>query len=68
VTTGPVRDFDLHPGEDDVRVFVCQPAGVLHLSNDVYASAERYGDVVLRTPSPTRCAIWISSTRRAATG
>jgi hypothetical protein len=47
VTTRPVRDFDFHPDEDDVRVFACQPAGVLCWSSDAYVSAARYGDLVL---------------------
>jgi hypothetical protein len=47
VTTRPVRDFGFHPDEDDVRVFACQPAGVLCWSSDAYVSAARYGDLVL---------------------
>ncbi len=43
----PVRDFDFHPDEADVRVFTSPPDGVLHLSDDAYVSAARYGDVVL---------------------
>jgi len=46
MTTDPVRDFDLHPDEDDVRVFTAQPAAVLRLSDDAYLSAAHYGDVV----------------------
>jgi hypothetical protein len=42
VTTGPVRDFDFHPDEEAIRVFACEPSGVLHLSSDAYVSA-RYG-------------------------
>jgi hypothetical protein len=44
---GRVRDFDLHPDEDHVRVFVAAPGGVLRDDSDVYVSAGRYGDVVL---------------------
>jgi hypothetical protein len=44
---GRVRDFDLHPDEDHVRVFVAGPGGVLRDDSDVYVSAGRYGDVVL---------------------
>ncbi len=44
---GPVRDFDFHPDEDDVRVFVTEPDGVLRLGDDVYVSVGRYGDVIL---------------------
>jgi Protein of unknown function (DUF402) len=47
VTTRAVRDFDFHPDEDDVRVFVTGPGGVLRLGDDVYVSAGRYGDVIL---------------------
>ena len=43
----PVRDFDLHPDEDDVRVFVTEPGGVLRIDDDAYVSAGRYGDVIL---------------------
>ena len=43
----PIRDFDFHPDEDDVRVFVTEPAGVLRIGDDVYVSAGRYGDVIL---------------------
>jgi hypothetical protein len=42
-----VRDFDFHPDEDDVRVFVTEPRGVLRIGDDVYVSAGRYGDVIL---------------------
>ena len=45
--TRAVRDFDFHPDEDDVRVFVTEPGGVLRLGDDVYVSAGRYGDVIL---------------------
>jgi Protein of unknown function (DUF402) len=45
--TGPVRDFDFHPDEDGVRVFVTQPDGVLRLGDDAYVSVGRYGDVIL---------------------
>jgi hypothetical protein len=47
VTTRAVRDFDFHPDEDDVRVVVTEPGGVLRLGGDVYVSAGRYGDVIL---------------------
>jgi hypothetical protein len=47
VTTGPVRDFDLHPDEDAVRVFTSGPDGVLRLTGDVFVSAARYGNIVL---------------------
>jgi hypothetical protein len=47
VTTGPVRDFDFHPDEDYVRVFVAEPGGVLRAAGEVYVSAGRYDDVVL---------------------
>lgn len=47
MSTRLVRDFDFHPDEDDVRVFVSQPSGVLHLNSDAYVSAARYGEVVL---------------------
>ena len=47
MTTGPVRDFDFHPDEQDVRVFTAQPDAVLELSDDAFVSAARYGDVVL---------------------
>ncbi len=47
VTTMPVRDFDLHPDEDDVRVFVTEPGGVLRIGDGLYVSAGRYGDVIL---------------------
>lgn len=47
MTTGPVQDFDFHPDEEAVRVFACEPGGVLHLSSDAYVSAVRYADVVL---------------------
>jgi hypothetical protein len=45
--TTPARDFDFHPDEDDVRVFVTGPGGVLRIGDDVYVSAGRYGDVIL---------------------
>ena len=35
----PVRDFDFHPDEEGVRVFVAGPAGVLRLDDDGYVSA-----------------------------
>jgi hypothetical protein len=44
---GPVRDFDFHPHEDHMRVFVTEPGGALRISDDVYVSAGRYGDVIL---------------------
>jgi hypothetical protein len=47
VTTRPVRDFDFHPDEEDVRVFTSRPDGVLRLSDDVHVSAARYGGIVL---------------------
>ena len=47
VIPGAVRDFDFHPDEDDVRVFVTEPGGVLRLGDDVYVSAGCYGDVIL---------------------
>jgi hypothetical protein len=47
VSTRPVRDFDFHPDEAEVRVFAAEPAGVLRSGSDVYVSAARYGDVVL---------------------
>jgi hypothetical protein len=47
VTTRPVRDFDLHPDEDSVRVFTSGPDGVLRFSGDAYVAAARYGDIVL---------------------
>jgi hypothetical protein len=43
----PVRDFDLHPDEDGVRVFATEPGGVLRLRDDMFVSAGRYGDVIL---------------------
>jgi hypothetical protein len=47
VMAGAVRDFDCHPDEDDVRVSVTEPGGVLRLGDDVYVSAARYGEVIL---------------------
>jgi hypothetical protein len=47
VTPRAVRDFDFHPDEDDVRVFVTGPSGVLRLADDVYVSAGRHGNVIL---------------------
>jgi Protein of unknown function (DUF402) len=47
VTPRAVRDFDFHPDEDDVRVFVTGPGGVLRLADDVYVSAGRHGNVIL---------------------
>src|SRR5947209_1961270 len=47
VISEPVRDFDFHPDEDQVRVFTVDPGGVLRFSSEVYVSAARYGDVVL---------------------
>jgi hypothetical protein len=47
VVSGPVKDFDFHPDEDQVRVFTADPGGVLRFSSEVYVSAARYGDVVL---------------------
>jgi hypothetical protein len=46
VTAGPVRDFDFHPDEDDVRVFTVHQDGVLRWDSDAYVGAARYGDVV----------------------
>jgi hypothetical protein len=43
----PVRDFDFHPDEPDVRVFTTEPGGVLRIGDDAYVSAGRYGDVIL---------------------
>lgn len=43
----PVRDFDFHPDEHEVRVFAAEPAGVLRFTSDVVVYAARYGDVVL---------------------
>jgi len=39
MTTGRVRDFDLHPDEDALRAFTSGPDGVLRLSGDAYVSA-----------------------------
>ncbi|MDR2986661.1 MAG: DUF402 domain-containing protein [Nocardiopsaceae bacterium] len=47
MTAGPVRDFDFHPDEDGVRVFVTEPAGVLRIDSDAYVSAGRYSDLIL---------------------
>lgn len=47
VTGGQVRDFDFHPDEAGVRVFVAEPGGVLRFGRDVYVTAARYGDVIL---------------------
>ncbi|MGH3150736.1 MAG: DUF402 domain-containing protein [Streptosporangiaceae bacterium] len=47
MASGAVRDFDYHPDEDDVRVFVAEPGGVLRIGDDAYVSAGRYGDVIL---------------------
>lgn len=46
-TTVPAQDFDFHPDEDDVRVFVTEPGGVLRFGDDVYVSVGRYADVIL---------------------
>ena len=43
-----IRDFDFHPGEDEVRVFSAGPGGVLRFDDDVCVYAVRYDDVVLR--------------------
>ena len=43
-----IRDFDFHPGEDQVRVFSAGPGGVLRFDDDVCVYAARYDDVVLR--------------------
>ena len=42
-----LRDFDFHPDEDEVRVFVTGPGGILRFSDDVCVYAARYDDVVL---------------------
>lgn len=47
VTPEPVKDFDFHPDEDEVRVFTAEPAGVLRFSSNVYVCAASYGDSVL---------------------
>jgi hypothetical protein len=47
VTAGPVRDYDFHPDEDHVRVFVAEPGAVLRRTGELYVSAGRYGNVVL---------------------
>jgi hypothetical protein len=43
----PARDFDFHPDEDAVRVFIAEPGGILRFSGDVYVGAGRYGNIVL---------------------
>jgi hypothetical protein len=48
VFSGPVRDFDFHPDEDEVRVFAVGPGGVLRLDEHACVYAVRYGDIVLR--------------------
>ena len=44
----PIRDFDFHPDESDVRLFTMPGRGVLRLDDDVFVAQVRYGDVVLR--------------------
>jgi hypothetical protein len=47
VASGPVRDFDFHPDEDEVRVFAVDPGGMLRFDEQTCVYAVRYGDVVL---------------------
>ena len=47
MSPGPVRDFDFHPDEDDVRVFIVGPGGVLRFDEQACVYAVRYGDTVL---------------------
>ncbi|HEY2577955.1 MAG TPA: DUF402 domain-containing protein [Streptosporangiaceae bacterium] len=47
MTTLPVCDYDFHPDEGSVRVFTAGPGGVLRTDTEAFASASRYGDVVL---------------------
>ena len=47
MSSGPVRDFDFHPDEDEVRVFTVGPGGVLRLDDEACVYAVRYGDTVL---------------------
>jgi hypothetical protein len=43
-----VTDFDSHPDEDAVRVFIAGPGGVLRFDDDVCVYAVGYEEVVLR--------------------
>ena len=47
MSSGPLRDYDFHPDEDEVRVFAVGPGGVLRLDEQACVYAVRYGDVVL---------------------
>jgi hypothetical protein len=43
-----LRDYDLHPREQRVRVFDVPPEGVLRLDDEVFVAQTRYDDVLLR--------------------
>jgi hypothetical protein len=48
VSIEPIRDFDFHPDESDVRLFTMPRRGVLRIDERVFVAEVRYGDVVLR--------------------
>jgi hypothetical protein len=48
VSSEPIRDFDFHPDESDVRLFTMPRRGVLRIDERVFVAEVRYGDVVLR--------------------
>jgi hypothetical protein len=48
VSSEPIRDFDFHPDEPDVRLFTMPRRGVLRLDDRVFVAQVSYGDIVLR--------------------
>jgi len=48
MSAAPIRDFDFHPDEPDVRLFKMPRCGVLCLDDRLFVAEVRYGDVVLR--------------------
>jgi hypothetical protein len=48
VFTEPIRDFDFHPDEPDVRLFTMPRRGVRRIDDRVFVAEVRYGDIVMR--------------------
>jgi hypothetical protein len=48
VSTEPIRDFDFHPDEPDIRLFTMPRRGVLRMDDHVFVAEVRYGDIVMR--------------------
>jgi hypothetical protein len=47
LATEVIRDYDLHPPDDEVRLFPMPTSGVLRLDDRRFVAVVRYGDIVL---------------------